>query len=84
MKQALIAIDQAINTLVFIRGDGWGRADETLSARLFRCHIQGHIGHRWYRAVDLLFWFDPGHCWDSWRAEFERRHLPDHYRLEAA
>lgn len=79
MKQTLIAIDQGINTLIYIPGDGWGWADETLSARLFRCHVQGLVSDRWYRAVDRLFFWQDGHCYQSWRSEWERRQLPGHY-----
>lgn len=80
MKQLLIAIDQTVNTLIPLPRDGGGMADETLSARLFRCHLQGRLPARWYRAVDALFWWEPHHCHASWRAEFERRQLPGHYR----
>lgn len=33
MKQFLIAVDQAVNTLVWAKGEGFGTADETISAR---------------------------------------------------
>lgn len=79
VKQFAVAIDQAINTLIYIPGDGWGWADETLSARLFRCDLQGLISDGWYRAVDALFFWQDQHCYASWRSEVERRHLPRHY-----
>lgn len=82
MKQPLIGLDQFINCLIYIPGDGFGMADETLSARLFRCHLQGLIADRWYRAVDALFFWDANHCYESWRSEVERRQLPGIYRLE--
>lgn len=82
--QPLVALDQALNTLIYIPGDGFGYADETLSARLFRCYLQGLISARWYRAVDALFFWQDQHCYGAWRSEVERRHLPRHYvRLEA-
>ena len=80
--QLLIALDQLINCLIHIACDGWGYADETLSARLFRCHLQGHIQDRWYRAVDALFFWQGQHCYEAWRSEFERRQLPGHYRYQ--
>lgn len=80
MKQLAIAIDQLVNTLFFVMGDGFGMADETISARLFRCHLQGLIGDRWYRLVDALM-FDAEHCYRSWRNEIERRQLPGYYSV---
>ena len=32
------------------------------------------------RAVDALFCWQPAHCYHSWRAEWDRRQLPSHYR----
>lgn len=81
MKQPGIALDQLGNCLVYIPGDGFGWADETLSARLFRCHLQGLLSDRWYRAVDGLFFWESQHCYESWRNEVERRQLPDYYRM---
>lgn len=81
MKQLLIAIDQAANTVVPIAGDGFGMADETISARLFRCHLQGLISDRWHRAIDALLFWDEQHCFKSWRAEIERRQLPGFYGI---
>lgn len=80
MKQLLIALDQLLNCLVWISGDGRGYADETLSARLFRCHLQDTLSDKPYRAIDALFFWQPAHCHKSWRNEFERRQLPGHYR----
>lgn len=80
MKQFLIAVDQLANVPVYLPGDGFGMADETISARLFRCHLQGLIADRWYRAIDAVFGKD--HCYESWRSEIERRQLPGHYVLE--
>lgn len=80
MKQLLIAIDQAANTIVFIAGDGFGMADETISARLWRCHLQDLLGARWYRLVDAVL--GENHCFKSWRSEVDRRQLPGYYVLE--
>lgn len=78
MKQILIALDQLLNTLIYIRGDGWGHADETLSARLWR------LQHPAHKLVDALFWWDREgiirHCELSYRAELLRQHLPSGYR----
>lgn len=80
MPQPLIAIDQFFNTLIVIDGDGRGMADETISARVFRCFLQDLISDRAYRAIDAVFFWQEAHCYDSWVAERERRQLPDHYR----
>lgn len=84
MKPPLIALDEFVSCCIYIPGDGWGWADETLSARLFRCWLQGPISDRWYRAVDSVaaVFGDIDHCYQSWRSEIERRQLPDYYRLE--
>ena len=78
--QPLIAIDQLINTLILIDGDGWGMADETISARAFRAYLQGYIGDRAYRAIDALIFWQSAHCYQSWRSEIERKQLPGYYR----
>lgn len=78
MKQLLIAMDQTLNTLIPLPGDGFGMADETLSARLWRLR---HPAHKWVDA--LLFWDREGpvrHCELSYRAELLRHHLPRGYR----
>lgn len=82
MKQFLIALDQLANVPVYIPGDGFGMADETISARLFRCHLQGLVADRWFRAIDALMFWDDAHCYESWRNEIERRQLPGHYAME--
>lgn len=45
MKQFLIALDQTLNTLIRIDGDGFGFADETLSLlELGACAIKVMLG----------------------------------------
>lgn len=78
MKQILIALDQLLNTLIYLSGDGFGHADETLSARLWR------LQHPAHKFVDGLFFWDRegivSHCELSYRAELLRHHLPVGYR----
>lgn len=83
MIQPLVAFDQFVNCCIYIPGDGWGWADETVSARLFRCYLQGHISSQWYLTVDTVAAVlgDLDHCYKSWRSEIERRQLPDYYRI---
>jgi hypothetical protein len=80
VTQSLIAIDQFFNTLFKIKGDGRGFADETISARVFRCYLQGLISDKAYRFIDALFFWEEAHCYNSWTAERERRQLPGHYQ----
>lgn len=63
--QILIAVDQLANALL----GGW--ADETLSSRVWR------EDRRWaVRAIDALFFWEPGHCRASYQSEQARRQLP--------
>jgi hypothetical protein len=75
----LVAIDQTINSMIWINGER-GSSDETLSARLFRLYLQDQLSDRWYRLIDSLVVWEDAHCYRAWRAEMERRQLPDHYR----
>ena len=84
-RQILIAWDQGLNVLVWAAGEGWGSADETLSARAWRLRDRRTWGAlRWL--LDHIFWRDTdgrgarAHCYLSWLAEFERRHLHESYR----
>ena len=82
-KHFLLGFDQWVNTWVYIEGDGWGMADEALSARAWRCFTQDLISEYWYLGIDLIFFWQPNHCFNAWRAEVERRQLPDIYSLES-
>ena len=80
MKQFLISLDQTANTLIYVDGDGWGTADEAISARAFRCYLQGLIPDLYYKTIDALFFWQEAHCHGAWQAEIERSQLPNHYR----
>lgn len=75
MKQLLIALDQLANTVVWIKGDGFGYADETLSARAWRLRDQSNA----WKRIDALFFWDEEHCRKSYQSEVRRKHLPNHY-----
>lgn len=78
MKQSLIALDQFVNTLVWAKGEGFGMADETLSARAWRLRDKPNWGK--FRAfVDKLFFFDDNHCQESFESEQARKQLPKGY-----
>ena len=74
MMQPIIALDQLLNAAF----GGW--ADETLSARAWRC--QGKQGP-WpivRRMIDALFFWQRAHCFVAYTAEQQRQHLPPEYR----
>lgn len=76
MKQTLIALDQLANTVVWIKGDGFGFADETLSARAWRLRDQSSA----WKRIDRIFFWDADHCRKAYESERLLRHLPEHYR----
>lgn len=72
-RQVAIAIDQFINTLL------GGYADETLSARAWRMEKRKK---RWYIIrviIDGVFFWQNGHCFNSYLNEKQRKHLPKDY-----
>ena len=84
MSQTLIAIDQLVNTLVYSSDDGrFGYADETLSARCWRLQDKSTFWRRGRILVDALFFFDKNHCYESYRSEILKRHLPNEYYSKA-
>lgn len=66
--QVLVALDQLANTLV------GGYADETLSARAFRTN------HWLEYYINLIFFWEPQHCMNSYMAEVRKYQYPQHYR----
>lgn len=78
MKQVLIAIDQIVNTLVWAKDEGFGMADETISARARRLRKRATWGLT-RTLIDALFFWDKNHCEKSYRSERLRRHLPFDY-----
>ena len=78
MKQVLIAIDQTVNTLVWAKDEGFGMADETISARAWRLQHRSAWGVA--RAIiDTVFFWEKDHCENSYRVELARKHLPSEY-----
>lgn len=76
--QVLIAFDQLLNTLL------GGQADETLSARAHRMRIKRHKWWGWTaRAIDMLFFWQDGHCKQAYESELQRAHLPHTYAAQA-
>lgn len=87
MKQASIAFDQLVNTCVWSKAEGWGHADETLSARAWR--LSERFPQTWgifEYVVNLVFFWEKdtegnrNHCYRAYLSEKERRHFPKEYR----
>lgn len=84
MKQVFIAFDQLLNTLLFfLPGGCW--ADETLSARAWRC--RNIKPFTWLcPALDVLFFWDVDqygkHCQSSYESELMRFQSPPEERLK--
>lgn len=76
MKQTAIAIDQALNTIIWLSGDGWGTPDEMLSARAWRLR-ESHPKLR--LIIDKLFFWDLNHCEECYNIEMQRKQLPKEY-----
>ena len=72
-KKILIAADQLLNSLLA------GFPDETLSSRAWRWEKDGV--RSWpRRCIDRLFFWESGHCRESYRSEREGRQLPPELR----
>ncbi len=80
IKEFFISLDQTLNTLLYIPQDGWGYSDEMLSARVFRCYLQGYITDTPMKIIDKVFFWDYNHCYECWEIECSRKQLPNHYR----
>lgn len=76
MKQFLIAVDQLANTLIPIADDGFGMADESISARAWRLRDKSNA----WRWIDRVFFWDKRHCEQSYNSELLRTQLPKGYR----
>lgn len=75
IKQILIAIDQLFNALT------GGYADETLSSRAWRLYSKDKLSGRILKPlIDMLFFWQKDHCYNSYLSEVERRQLPREFR----
>ncbi len=69
LKQNLIALTQALNTLL------GGYCDESTSSRAHRQQIKRRW--RWARrGINALFFWQHDHCRDAYEAEQQRRQFP--------
>lgn len=78
MTQSLIALDQVFNTLVYVKGDGWGFADETLSARAYRLREESVLP---YKLINALFFWQEDHCKEAYNSEVNNKQLPLEYKV---
>ncbi len=70
-----IALDQLANAVLA------GDPDETMSSRAWRAEQKGQRYWGWTRrAIDLLFFWQAGHCKNAYIKEFDRKNYPDEYR----
>lgn len=72
-KRILIAVDQLVNALF----NGW--PDETISSRAWRWEKNGK--RSWPRKlIDCVFFWDKGHCRESYESERIGRQSPPELR----
>lgn len=76
MIQFLIAIDQVFNTMVWLKSEGFGYADETMSARAWRLRNNSNA----YKVINVMFFWQDNHCKQSYLSEVERKHMPKEYK----
>ena len=74
LTQVALALDQLANALA------GGYADESLSARSWRCRNRTKWWARARKCIDRLFWFQPNHCFEAYESERLKRQLPPEYR----
>ena len=72
---ATVAITDSGRT---VYAEGFGMADETISARAWRLQHRSAWGVA--RAIiDTVFFWEKDHCENSYRVELARKHLPSEY-----
>lgn len=95
MRQLPIAIDECFNCCTWARTDvegedwlsGFGKADETLSARAWRLQFSSSNWQWFHEFVNLIFFLQKdqhgnrNHCERSFKRELERKHLPKAYQV---
>ena len=70
-----VAFDQLLNTALL------GSPDETLSSRAYRADQGGKVFGRIFRpAIDMLFFWQPRHCYSAYVAELQRRQYPANFK----
>lgn len=54
-----------------------GYSNQTFSARNYGWKREGKFNLVWL--IDILFWFDPDHCMNSWIYWYQRKMLGEQY-----
>ena len=65
----LISFDQLVNVLFL------GQPDETISSRAWRCKDVSSFWKVMRKFIDLLFFFQPQHCFKAYLAEINRKQI---------
>ena len=65
----LVAFDQFINVLFL------GQPDETISSRAWRCKDVSSFWKVMRKFIDLLFFFQPQHCFKAYLAELNKKQI---------
>ena len=65
----LVVFDQFINVLFS------GQPDETISSRAWRCKDVSSFWRFMRKFIDLLFFFQPQHCFKAYLAELNRKQI---------
>lgn len=65
----LISFDQLVNVLFL------GQPDETISSRAWRCKDVSSFWRFMRKFIDLLFFFQPQHCFKAYLAELNRKQI---------
>lgn len=72
-KNILLGIDQLVNTVIS------GEPDETLSSRAWRHYVDG--SRKWPKIlIDLIFFWDKDHCYNSYLSEINRTQIKENMR----
>lgn len=79
--QFLLAIDQLLNTLLFMFANTRNWADESLSSRSWRHYVKGD--YKWpCIIIDHIFFWQTDHCKTAYESERLQRQLPPACRNE--
>lgn len=68
MKEQLLAFDQFLNTCVWLKSEGFGKCNETLSSRAWRLRHDSNG----YKVINFLFFLETDHCMKSYENEIRR------------
>lgn len=82
MIQFLLAVDQLLNTLIYAKGEGFGMADESISARSWRLRYTGRNWLYAHKVIDFLFFWQDQHCKTAYISEQLKKQLPKEYRCK--